>query len=212
VTEQASAAIQTENLKRRTAMTASNQNLFSSQSIGSTCEGSLLRRERIRKMNRHLLMAALLLSVVALLPSMSSASTLAAGCDDNKTPVTLSDEHNWKTLCSTKVVLTGSGPFDCVATGSAMVENSVGDIHNEYRFTLATQKSPGTDLAGEQKIDVNQDPIDTDLKVQSVSAVHHFSPKAGTRTFYWLAQPADQFADNINVTKFEMGVVCTDGN
>jgi hypothetical protein len=167
--------------------------------------------QKLSTMKRQILMATLLLSVMALLPSMSFANNVAAGCDDNKKPVTLSDEHNWKILCSTKVELTGSGPFDCVATGSAMVENTVSDIHNEYRFTLSTQKSPGTDLAGEQRIDVNQDPNDTDLKVQSVSAVHHFSPKAGTRTFYWLAQPADQFADNIDVTKFEMGVVCTDG-
>jgi hypothetical protein len=167
--------------------------------------------QKLSTMKRQILMATLLLSVMALLPSMSFANNVAAGCDDNKKSVTLSDEHNWKILCSTKVELTGSGPFDCVATGSAMVENTVSDIHNEYRFTLSTQKSPGTDLAGEQRIDVNQDPNDTDLKVQSVSAVHHFSPKAGTRTFYWLAQPADQFADNIDVTKFEMGVVCTDG-
>ena len=167
--------------------------------------------QKLSKMKPQILMAALLLSMVALLSSMSFANNVAAGCDDKNTPVTLSDEHNWKTLCSTKVVLTGSGPFDCVATGSAMVENTVGDVHNEYRFTLATQKSPGTDLPGEQRIDVNQSD-GTDLKVQSVTAVHHFSPKAGTRTFYWLAEPADQDADNIDVTKFEMGVVCTDGN
>jgi hypothetical protein len=61
-------------------------------------------------------------------------------------------------------------------------------------------------------IDVSQDPSGTDLKVESISAVHHFNVKAGTKTFYWLARPFDSDADKIDVTKYSMGVVCTDGN
>jgi hypothetical protein len=164
------------------------------------------------KMKRQILTGALLLSVAAVLPTVSFASNISGGCDDGKSAKTIDDNNNWKTLCSVTLNLTG-GTHSCIATGTAYVRNTVKDVHNEYRFNIARQKSPNTDLAGEILIDVNQNDNISDLLDQPVAVVQHFdSVKSGTRTFYWLGRKFSSDSDNIDAEHFSMGVVCTDGN
>jgi hypothetical protein len=154
-------------------------------------------------------MAALLFTV-ALLPNKSFAHNTSAGCGSSSTSITLSDENNWATLCSTTIDLT-DGAHDCVATASAEVGNTVTDLHNEYRFTLATIKNPSTGLEAERVVDINQDVNSADPKEEEISTVRHFSLAAGKRTFFWLGRPLNSGADNIDVTSYSMGIVCTDG-
>jgi hypothetical protein len=163
------------------------------------------------KMKRQILTGALLLSVAAVLPTMSFASNVSGGCDDKKHAKTIDDNNNWRTLCSVTLNLTG-GTQSCIATGTAFVRNTVSDVHNEYRFNIARQKSPNTDEAGEILIDVNQNGNISDLLDQPVSVVQHFdSVKSGTRTFYWLGRKVSPDSDNIDAEHFSMGIVCTDG-
>ncbi len=166
------------------------------------------------KMKRHVLTVALLLSAVAMLSSPSFAQSIAAGCDDNGTPVTINDNDNWVPLCSVKLDLS-AGTHSCVATASAYVSNTVAaGGHNEYRFTIARSKHPNTDQPGELLIDVIQNPDGSilDLEVQPVSVAQHFDSVAGgTRSFYWLARKVTSDSDNIDAKHFSMGVVCTDG-
>jgi hypothetical protein len=192
-------------------VTTANHQPPSPQPQVLACDSDISHWKGVCQIKRQIPMAALLLSVVALLPNMSFAHNTAAGCDDKKSPVTLRDTGSWIKLCKKQVDLT-DGTHTCIATGAAKVENTVGDTHNEYRFTLSTDNNPkGTELPGEQRIDVNQSG-GVDLAVQSVSAVQHFGNLApGTYTFYWMARPLDSSADNIDVTRFAMGVVCTDG-
>lgn len=165
--------------------------------------------QQLNQMKHPILTAMLLLSAVALLPSMSFAHNTASGCGSNSA-ITISDENNWATLCS-KTIDLSDGSHNCVATASAQMGNSVVDIHNVYRFTLSTTKNPATGLAWERRIDVNQDVNGTDLKEQPVATARHFNLTAGSYTFYWLARPADVNADTADVTGYSMGVVCTDG-
>jgi hypothetical protein len=163
------------------------------------------------KLKRQILTIGLLLSAVALLSTLSFASNVSGGCDDGKTAKTIDDNNNWKTLCSVTLNLTG-GTHSCIATGTAYVRNSVSDVHNEYRFNIARQKSPNTDEPGEILIDVNQNSNISDLLDQPVSVVQHFdSVKAGTRTFYWLGRKFSSDSDDIDADRYSMGVVCTDG-
>jgi hypothetical protein len=162
------------------------------------------------KMKRQILTTALLISVATLLPSLSFAHNTASGCDDNGKSVTISNTSNWTKLCKQKISLT-DGTHNCVATGSAFVENkNLVDGHNNYLFTLSTDANPKTGLPGEMKIDVTLDPNSLDPQQVAVSDVHHFNLSAGTYTFRWLARP-DTGDPAIEVTKFAMGVVCTDG-
>jgi hypothetical protein len=162
-------------------------------------------------MTRQLLAVALLLYAMALLPSLSFAQNVSAGCDDGGNPVTINDNDNWVILCSVRLSL--SGTHTCVATGSAYVSNTVAaGGHNEYRFTIARSKHPVTDLPGELLIDVIQNGSILDLEVQPVSVAQHFdSVAAGTRNFYWLARKVTSDSDNIDAKHFSMGIVCTDG-
>lgn len=160
---------------------------------------------------RRILSIAMLLFAVALLPSLSFASNVSGGCDDGNSAKTIDDNNNWKTLCSVSLNLSG-GTHSCIATGTAYVRNTVSDVHNEYRFSIARQKSPNTDEPGEILIDVDQNTNISDLLDQPVSVVQHFdSVKSGTRTFYWLARKFTSDADNIDAPHYSMGVVCTDG-
>jgi len=159
---------------------------------------------------RQIVMAALLLSAIVVFSNMSFATNTTVGCGAT-TAVNLSDENNWKTLCSATVTLSG-GTHSCVATAGADVSNTVADEHNRYRFTIAKIKNPATGQTWERRIDVNQDPNSADPIEETVSTVHQFSDlPAGTYTFYWLARPYDSAADNIDVIAYSMGVVCTDG-
>lgn len=161
-----------------------------------------------RKAMVFTLWAAALLFTVALMPSKSFAHNTAAGCGTNNT-VTLSDENNWATLCSKTVDLT-DGTHDCVMTASAELSNTVTDVHNRYRFTVATVKNPSTGLAFERVVDVTQDVNSADPIALDIGTVRHATLQAGTYTFYWLGRPFDSNADNISVTAYSMGVVCTD--
>jgi hypothetical protein len=165
----------------------------------------------LSKMKLQILTAALLISVAALLPSLSFAHNTAGGCDDGKSGKTISKTSDWTNLCKKKIVLT-DGTHDCVATGSAYVtNNNLVNGHNNYLFTLSTDPNPKTGQAGEMKIDVTLDPNSFDPEQVPVSAVQHFDNlSAGTYTFRWLARP-DIGKPAIEVTRFAMGVVCTDG-
>lgn len=167
-------------------------------------------RRGVFAMRRPVFTAALLLSAVAALPSLSFAHNTASGCGSSASAITLSDENNWKTMCS-KTIDLSDGVHDCVATASAQVQNSVSDIHNMYRFTIGTIKNPATGLAWERRMDVNQDVNSADPKEEAISTVRHFNLTAGQYTFYWLARPFDAGADNIDVIGYSLGVVCTDG-
>lgn len=163
------------------------------------------------KFKRQILTGALLLSVAAVLPTVSFATNISGGCDDGNGPKTIDDNNNWKALCSVTLNLSG-GTHSCIATGTAYVRNTVTDVHNEYRFNISRQKSPNTDLPGEILVDVNQNDNISDLLDQPVAVVQHFdSVKSGTRTFYWLARKFSSDADDIDAKRFSMGVVCTDG-
>ena len=184
-------------------MTTINQKLYS--------PGVFAYREAGCRMKRHVLMATLLLFAVAIVPGTSFAHNVSGGCDDGKKAVTIKSDQNWLPLCSVTLDLS-DGVHTCVATASAYVPNTVGDIHNEYRFTIDKKKNPTVDGAGELRIDLNQDTSGTDLKDQPVSVAQHFDDlKARTRTFYWLARKLTSDADNIDARRFSMGVVCTDG-
>jgi len=178
--------------------------------IASVCSLEGLAMKGLSTAKVHLLWVAALLFTVALLPNKSFAHNTAAGCGASTTPITLSDENNWATLCSTTIDLT-DGAHDCVATASAEVGNTVSDVHNEYRFTLATIKNPSTGLEAERVVDINQDVNSADPIQEEISTVRHFSLAAGKRTFFWLARPFNSSADNIDVTSYSMGIVCTDG-
>lgn len=164
------------------------------------------------KMKCQVLTVALLLSAVALLPSLSFAQNVSAGCDDNGTPVTIDDNDNWVILCSVKLNLSG-GTHSCIATASAYVSNTVATGgHNEYRFNIARSKHPNTEMPGELRIDVVQNSSILDLEDQPVSVAQHFdSVAAGTPNFYWLARKVTSDAENIDAKHFSMGIVCTDG-
>src|SRR5262249_48666245 len=111
-----------------------------------------------------------------------------------------------------QTVTFNSGTHDCVGIGSAQLQNTVVDGHNIYRFTVSKTKNPSTDLAWERRVDVTQDLSTLDPIEVPVSTVHHFKGlTAGTYTFYWLGRP-DEAAENIGVTAYSMGLVCTDGN
>ncbi len=160
--------------------------------------------------SRYILMAMLLLAAVAILPNTSFAQNISKGCSSSGSPFTLNDSQNWQTLCSQTVTF-NSGTHDCVGIGSAQMNNTVIDGHNIYRFTVSKTKNPDTDTAWERRIDVLQgdglDPIEV-----PVSTVHQFKDlTAGTYTFYWLGRK-DEGAENLAVTQWSMGLVCTDGN
>jgi hypothetical protein len=162
------------------------------------------------KLKSQILTAALLISVAGLLPSQSFAHNTADGCDDGGSGKTISNTSDWTKLCRKKIVLT-DGTHDCVATGSAYVTNkNLVNGHNNYLFTLSTDPNPKTGQAGEMKIDVTLDPNSFDPEQVAVSDVKHFNLSAGTYTFRWLARP-DTGDPAIEVTRFAMGVVCTDG-
>jgi hypothetical protein len=162
------------------------------------------------KMKRQILTVALLALVGTLLPSLSYAHNTAGGCDDGGGGKTISKTSDWTKLCKKQIVLS-DGNHDCVATGSAYVSNKdLVNGHNNYLFTLSTDANPKTGGAGEMKIDVTLDPNSFDPEQVAVGAVKHFNLSAGTYTFRWLARP-DIGDPPIEVTRYAMGVVCTDG-
>jgi len=83
------------------------------------------------------------------------------------------------------------------------------DVHNEYRFTVDKDINPITGKRGERVIDVTQgsaaDP--EDLAVSPVDKLTSLAP--GTYTFRILARKVDP-ADDINITAYTLGVVCSD--
>src|SRR5262249_54481486 len=148
----------------------------------------------------------------AVLPTVSFASNISGGCDDGKHAKTIDDNNNWKTLCSVTLKLTG-GTHSCIATGTAYVRNSVSDVHNEYRFNIARQKSPNTAEPGEIYMDVNQNYKISHLVDQPASVVRHLHRlKAGPPTFDSPGRKVSSDSDHLDADHFSMGVVCTDGN
>ncbi|HXJ92026.1 MAG TPA: hypothetical protein VMT20_03995 [Terriglobia bacterium] len=160
-----------------------------------------------KQLNRQILTAALLLSGMLVFSHRSFAGTVVDGCGNNVT-ITLTGSTNWLTLCSQKVTLPTKQ--NCVVTGSAEVSNNVTDEHNEYRFTVDTDVNPITGKKAERVIDVTQgsaaDP--ENLAVSSVNDMKNLA--AGTYTFRFLARKIDP-ADDINITAYTLGVVCSDG-
>ena len=159
-----------------------------------------------KQLTRQILMAALLLSATFVFSNMSFAGTTVEGCGNNAS-ITLTSSSNWTTLCSQKVTLATTQ--NCVLTGSAEVNNSVSSEHNEYRFTVDKDNNPTTGKKAERVIDVTQG-TSADPKDLSVSAVNQFKNlAAGTYTFRILGRKEDS-ADNITVTAYTLGIVCTD--
>jgi len=160
-----------------------------------------------KQLNRHILTAALLLCGTFVFSNRSFAGTIVDGCGDNKT-ITLVNSSNWVTLCSQKVTLPTTQ--NCVLTGSAEVHNNVTSLHNEYRFTVDKDINPLTGKKGERLLDVTQgsgaDP--SDLSVSPVNDMKSLA--AGTYTFRILARK-DNIADDIDITAYTLGVVCSDG-
>ena len=161
---------------------------------------------RSKQLNRQILTAALLLSATLVFSNKSFAGTIVGGCGDNTT-IALTASTNWLTLCSQKVTLPTTQ--NCVLTGSAEVSNNVVDVHNEYRFTVDKDVNPVTGKRGERVIDVTQgsaaDP--EDLAVSPVDTLKNLA--AGTYTFRILGRKVDP-ADDINITAYTLGVVCSD--
>lgn len=162
-------------------------------------------------MARHLFMAALLLSAVAMFSGMSYAHDISAGCASNADK-TISNEAAFATLCSTTMTLTDAS-HTCVATASAEAVLPFGSTDNDYLFVISTAAGgPGADSAWERKIEMSDNSgtiNDPDTTV--VSTVRFISLSAGTYTFYWLSKPEAASDANLTVADYSMGVVCTDG-
>jgi len=163
---------------------------------------------KLNSLTRTFLMASLMLSALVVFSGMSFAGTTVQGCGDNKS-ITLNSSTNWKSLCSQTLTFTTTQ--NCVLTGSAQVHNDVASVHNEYRFTVDKDINPLTGKKGEKVVDVTQssgaDAID--LAVSPVNNLKNLAP--GTYTFRILGRKFDT-ADDINVTSYSLGVVCTDAN
>jgi len=169
-------------------------------------ETTVITISTFKQLIRQILTVALLLSATSVLSSMSYAGTIVDGCGNN-IPITLTSSANWTSLCSQKITLTTTQ--NCVVTGSAEVNNSVTAEHNEYRFTVDKDNNPTTGKKAERVIDVTQgtsaDP--KDLAVSPVNDMKNLAP--GTYTFRILGRKVDP-ADDIVVTAYTLGVVCSD--
>ena len=163
-------------------------------------------------MKRKILMAALMLTAVAMFSGMSFAHNTANGCA-SRTDVTLSDQLNWKSLCSKTISLT-DGSHSCVATASAEVVNpGGGHVNNFYLFTIDTDSNPLTNSYYERTVNLDDNLGGIyDPNTAVVSTVRYFNLGAGTYTFYWLARPLDEHSADTTVEDYSMGIVCTDGN
>jgi len=162
-------------------------------------------------MKRKILMAALMLTAVAMFSGMSFAHNTASGCA-SRNDVTLSDQQNWKSLCSKSMTLT-DGTHYCVATASAEVTNPAGgQIDNYYLFTIDTESNPTTNSYWERTINLDDNPGISDPSMAVVSTTRYFNLGAGTYTFYWLGRPSDEGTADTTVEDYSMGIVCTDGN
>jgi hypothetical protein len=169
--------------------------------------------QKVMQMKRQILMAALMLSTLFTLGNVSFAVTKTAGCSSNSNK-TLSDDQNWKTLCSTSITLTGTQ--SCIVNASAQIPNKdvLSSVHNEYLFTVDTDSNPTTGSNQEREIDVTQNSSETDPQDFTVSTVKRFTGLTGTVEFFWLGRrdtSKDSSDPTVLVDKYSMGVVCTDG-
>jgi len=169
--------------------------------------------QKVMQMKRHILMAALMLTTLFALGNASFAITKTAGCNSGSN-VTLKDDQNWTSLCSTSLTLTGTQ--SCIVTASAQIPNkdTLSSVHNEYLFTVDTDSNPPTGSNQERKIDVTQNSTETDPQDFNVSTVKRFTGLTGSVSFFWLGRrdtSADDSDPTIFADKYSMAVVCTDG-
>jgi len=162
--------------------------------------------QKVMQMKRHIVMAALMLAATFAFSSMSFAGTVVDGCGDNK-PITITHSADFQTLCSRKLTLATKS--HCVVSGSVALKNTVTGVHNEYRFTADNDFNPVTGKKAERMLDVSQssgiDPID--LSTSPLNDMRNLA--AGTYTFRLLGRK-EPGAENIDVTAYTLGIVCSD--